>query len=92
MPGMNRGPLVSAIERLLPRMKYPWLFVALAAMFVLDLVIPDPIPILDEAVLALLTVLIGGWRTRRVVPTEPEASPGPREIGPGTDAGDAGDR
>jgi hypothetical protein len=89
MPDMTRGPLIAAIERLLPRIKYPWLFVILAAMFVLDLFIPDPIPFLDEAALALLTVLAGGWRTRRAKPTASQPTQAPPEIGAGTDVVDA---
>ena len=92
MPDMTRGPLIAAIERLLPRIKYPWLFVALAAMFVVDLFIPDPRPILDEATLALLTILVGSWRTRR--PRSPESAPesAPPSIGAGTDPVDANER
>lgn len=89
MAGMTRGPLIATIERLLPRIKYPWLFVILAAMFVLDLFIPDPIPFLDEAALALMTVLVGSWRTRRAKPTESDPIPVPPEIGAGIDAVDA---
>ena len=45
-------------------MKYPWVFVLLAAVFVLDTIVPDPIPFVDEIMLALLTFLVGTWRTR----------------------------
>ena len=86
------GPLVALVQRLLPRVRYPWLFVALAALLLFDLVIPDPIPFLDEATLALLTVLAGSWRTRRATPSASEPSQPPLEIGAGTDAVDREDR
>jgi hypothetical protein len=89
MTDTTRGPVIEAVERLLPRVKYPWLFVILAAMFVLDLFIPDPIPILDEATLALLTILVGGWRTRRARSTASEPTPAQPESGSETDVGDA---
>ena len=38
------------------------LFVLTAALFVLDLVIPDPIPFLDEALLAVLTYALARWK------------------------------
>jgi hypothetical protein len=31
-------------------------------------VVPDAIPFVDEALLALLTVIVGSWRTRRQPP------------------------
>ena len=92
MAGATRGPLIAAVERMLPRIKYPWLFLALAAMLLLDLVIPDPIPFLDEATLALLTVLAGSWRTRREKPTASEPAQPPLEAGALHDRTDTEDR
>jgi hypothetical protein len=92
MTDTTRGPVIEAVERLLPRIKYPWLFVILAAMFVLDLFIPDPIPILDEATLALLTILVGGWRTRRARSTASEPTPPQPETTAKTDVVDAEER
>lgn len=54
------------------RLRYPWAFGLLLAALAVDFVVPDPIPFLDELVLALLTVVFGAWRTRRSVP---EGSP-----------------
>ena len=53
---------LSLLERLLPRVRLPWLVVLLAALLVLDVLTPDPVPFLDEAVLAVLTVLAASWR------------------------------
>jgi hypothetical protein len=89
MANATRGPLIALVERLLPRIKYPWLFVVLAAFLLFDLVIPDPIPFLDEATLALLTVLAGSWRTRRATPGATEPTSPPPAIGAGTDVVDA---
>jgi hypothetical protein len=65
MTTANRSPLSSLIERVLPRLKYPQLFAVLAGLLLVDLLVPDPIPFVDEAALALLTFLVGSWRTRR---------------------------
>lgn len=59
------------IARFLPRLKYPWLFLLLAALFLADLIVPDLLPFVDEAMLGLLTVLVGAWKTRREPPEEP---------------------
>lgn len=53
-----------AFERLLGRIRSPWLTLLLAALLVVDLLVPDPLPFVDEAVLALLTVLAASWRGR----------------------------
>jgi hypothetical protein len=67
------------LGRLLPRLRFPQLFAILAGLLVLDLLLPDPIPLVDELTLAVLTFLIGSWRTRR------EPQPPPRDVTPPDD-------
>lgn len=55
---------LSLLERFLPRLRWPWLVVVLAALLVADLLTPDPLPFLDEVVLAVLTMLAASWRRR----------------------------
>ena len=77
----TRSPVQEIVGSLVGRLKYPWVFVLLAVVFVADTLIPDPIPFVDEIMLALLTFLVGTWRTRRK--TDPEvvdvSSPSPPE-------------
>lgn len=49
----------------LARMRSWQLFLMAAALFVADLLIPDPIPFVDEVMLALTTLLLARWRRRR---------------------------
>lgn len=49
----------------LSRLRSWQLFVVVAALFVADLLIPDPIPFVDEAMLALTTLLLARWKRRR---------------------------
>ncbi len=58
-PGLL-GRLVAGLN-----LQFPTVFLVLLAFLVLDLIVPDPIPFVDEIVLALLTVLFGLWRARR---------------------------
>ncbi len=71
------SPLTALVGRLIPGIRYPWLVAILAGLFAIDLVIPDPIPFLDEVVLAVLTVLLASWRTRR-----DDTRPPPKDITP----------
>jgi hypothetical protein len=46
-------------------LRFPGLFLLFAALFGIDLFVPDVIPFADEVGLALLTLLFGLWRSRR---------------------------
>jgi hypothetical protein len=46
-------------------LRFPTLFILLLVVFVLDLIIPDVIPLADELILGLLTLLVGTWKRRR---------------------------
>lgn len=71
-----RSPLTALIQRFLPRLRYPYLFLILGGLFLVDLVIPDPIPLIDEVMLAMLTFLAATLTTRKDDP------PPPRDITP----------
>lgn len=72
----TRSPLAALIQRYLPRLRYPYLFLILGGLFLVDLVIPDPIPLVDELMLAMLTFLAATLTTRK-----DDVSP-PRDITP----------
>lgn len=73
------SPLTTLVSRLLPRMRYPYLFLILGGLFLVDLVIPDPIPLVDEILLAVLTFIAATFSTRQ------EEDPEPRDITPPED-------
>ncbi len=81
----QRGPVMKILEQILPKMKYPYLFLLLGGLFVVDLVIPDPIPFVDEAMLLLLTMLVGSWGRREPAPPKEQPSSQPKDV---TDRGD----
>ena len=43
------------------------LFLVAGVLFVADLLVPDPIPLIDEMMLGLATLLLGRWKRRRDV-------------------------
>jgi uncharacterized protein DUF6116 len=52
------------VGRLFSGLRFPQLFAVLAGLLLLDLVLPDPIPLLDELILATLTMVVGSWKVR----------------------------
>lgn len=63
-----RVMILSGIRRFLERRRFPTLMLIGAALFVLNVIIPDPFPFIDEILLLIATLLIGSfrdWRTER---------------------------
>lgn len=61
------APLLSWANRL----RFPWLLAVTAALFTLTLIVPDPLPFVDEILLALGTMLFASLK-RRGEPTKDE--------------------
>ena len=60
------------VTRFAAGLRYPTLFGLVAALFVIDLIVPDLIPFIDEILLALGTLLLGSLRRRRAPSLESE--------------------
>lgn len=59
------NPLLAPVLRWLSRLSFPRLFLLAAALFVVDLVVPDVIPLADEILLGLGTLLLANWKDRK---------------------------
>ncbi len=57
--------LLSPLLRWASRLRFPTLFWLVAVLFVVDFVIPDFIPFVDEILLGLATLLLANWKRRR---------------------------
>lgn len=64
---MSPDARTSLIRRLVQRLqlRFPALFLILGVLTVIDVIVPDMIPFLDEIGLAILTALFGLWKTRK---------------------------
>lgn len=62
---MRSSALLGPLLRYAEKLRFPWLFLVTAGLFVLDVLIPDMVPFADELLLGLLTLLFGSWRDRR---------------------------
>jgi hypothetical protein len=64
---MNGKPKerTSLILRYLSGLRFPWLLAITAVLLGLDLLIPDMIPLADELLLGLVTLVLAAWRKRK---------------------------
>nr|WP_244663697.1 DUF6116 family protein [Xanthomonas sp. A2111] len=46
------------------KLRYPTLFKITAGLLVLSVLLPDPVPFIDEIVFGLGTLLLANWKTR----------------------------
>lgn len=58
-------------------LRFPTLFKLTAALFAVNLVLPDPIPFVDELAFGLATLLLANWKRRK----EPGAAALPDDRG-----------
>lgn len=73
---MSVKQLPLLISRFAGRLRFPQLFALTAALFVIDVLVPDVIPFADEILLALATLLLGSWQKRRSEGDTDTAAPG----------------
>lgn len=59
------SPMLLPFQRWLARLRHPQLSALVALLFVVDLVVPDMVPFLDELLLLAATMLLGRWKRRR---------------------------
>lgn len=65
MPSPGKAERLGLIQQIASRLRFPQLFFLVAALFLVDLFLLDPIPLLDEVLLGLATVLLGTWKKGR---------------------------
>lgn len=70
------NPLLAPLLRWLGRLSYPRLFVLAAVLFVADLFVPDMIPLVDEILLGIGTLLLANWKSRKSPQREGETIDG----------------
>ncbi len=59
------SPLLAPLLNWAKKLRYPTLFKLVAALFLVDLVVPDFIPFADEILLGLGTLLLANWKNRK---------------------------
>jgi predicted MFS family arabinose efflux permease len=82
MPMDAKGVGGAVAGKLASRLRFPQLFVLALVLFILDLLIPDFIPFIDEILLGLITFLLGSWRTAGSPPPPAQAQPPMKDVTP----------
>ena len=73
--------VIERLQRFAGQLKSSTLLLVVTTLFVVDLLIPDPLPFVDEVVLGIITILIARWQSRRQEPpTAPK--PPPKNVTP----------
>lgn len=67
--------LIAPFLRWAGRLRHPALFKLIATLFLINLVVPDIIPFIDEILLGLATLALGNWKSGRVIDAEPIRDP-----------------
>ena len=57
--------ILAAVTERLTRLRFPTLFLTLAGIFLIDLVIPDFIPFVDEVLLGVATLIVASLTRHR---------------------------
>jgi len=72
---MTQPGLAGSLREFATGLRYPQLFFLTAALFVVDLFVPDMIPFADEILLGLLTVLLARLKDRRTAERVKDVTP-----------------
>lgn len=57
--------LIAPLIAYLTRLRFPVLFGVTSVLFVINLLIPDVLPFVDEILLGMVAALLGSWKKRR---------------------------
>ena len=82
---MTAKTLIGLINRFAAGLRFPQLFLFTAALFLIDMLVPDFLPFADEILLALGTLLLASWKNKQTsgpggkasVGSESQANPAP---------------
>ena len=61
-------PLTAPLLRWASGLRFPTLAKLVAALFVLNVLVPDPFPFVDEIALGLATLLLSQWKRKEGTP------------------------
>ena len=69
---LTRGGIAGVLVRWASRLRFPYLVLLTTVLFVLNVFIPDALPLADELIMGLVTVLLASLRKKPA--NQPESS------------------
>ena len=70
------------LNRYASRLQFPQLFTITAVLFLVDLIVPDLFPFVDEILLGLATLLLANWKKKIDPVSDPASKPPTKDITP----------
>lgn len=68
---LARGGLAAVFIRWASGLRFPFVFLLVVALFILDILIPDMIPFVDEIILGLVATLLANLRKKPAISSSP---------------------
>ena len=62
---MNSIPIIETFLKNANQLKFKNLFFLVISLFIIDLLVPDFIPYIDEIILGLLAIILANWKKER---------------------------
>ena len=62
---MNPVTLMDIFLDFASQLKFKTLFFLVSGLFIIDLIVPDMVPMIDEIILGLLTILLAYWKKEK---------------------------
>ena len=78
MGWLTRGGIAGVIVRWASRLRFPYLFLLTSVLFILNLFIPDALPLADELIMGLVATLLASLRKKP--DNAPSENPGDDQI------------
>jgi len=62
---MNSPSIMGMLLAYANRLKFRNLFLLISALFIIDLLVPDMVPLIDEIILGLLAIILSNWKKEK---------------------------
>ncbi len=62
---MNPTSIMGIFLAYANRLKFRNLFFLISALFIIDLLVPDMVPMIDEIILGLLAIILSNWKKNK---------------------------
>ena len=70
-----RALVLGLLGRYGAELRFPVLFFVALCLFSLNMVLPDPVPFIDELILGLMTAMLASWKSETAPPSGDGSEP-----------------